>query len=99
MSLEKVDPKETNPALLGNARQPVRKIPFNLDDISFFDTSYMCDPLTGHSMGDDNDSDQEDWDAPLRRTTNVSSHILDSQRSPYKSSANTSSYDRSETML
>lgn len=95
MELSKVDAKETNASLLGTVRQTVRKIPFSLDELSFFDTSYMCDPLTGKSLTTpDDDSDQEDWDAPLRRSVNVSSHILNSQRSPNRTSANLQSYDR-----
>lgn len=77
MVLEKVDPRETNPALLGSLRQPVRKLPFRLNEIPFYDTMYMCDPVTGQSLDLGDDSDQEDWDAPLRRTVNVSSHIID----------------------
>lgn len=75
--LEKVDPQETNPALLGPLRPTVSKLPFRLDEIPFFDTSYMCDPLTGSVPTIlDVDSDNEEWDAPLRRTVNISSHIL-----------------------
>lgn len=76
MELEKIDPRETNAALLGSIPQPVRKLPFRLCEIPFYDTNYMCDPLTGTSI-DDPDSDQEDWDAPLRRTPNISLHIME----------------------
>ncbi|XP_031623809.1 neither inactivation nor afterpotential protein C [Contarinia nasturtii] len=76
MELEKVDPRESNPALLGTVRQPVRKLPFRLDEIPFYDTNYMCDPTTGQSLDLGDESDQEDWDAPLRRTVNISSHII-----------------------
>lgn len=77
MALEKIDPRETNPGLLGAVPQPVRKLPFRLNEIPFYDTTYMCDPATGQSL-DPEDSDQEDWDAPLRRTTNISLHIINS---------------------
>lgn len=91
MALEKVDPRETNPSLLGSARQPVRKLPFRLNEIPFYDTMYMCDPLTGQSL-DSDDSDQEDWDAPLRRTVNVSSHIINA--STESSEFNANNYER-----
>lgn len=80
--LDKIDAKETNPALLGPKRQAVNKLPFRLDEIPFFDTSYMCDPLTGSVVNMiDEDSDGEEWDAPLRRTINVSAQILDATKS------------------
>lgn len=80
--LEKINPQETNPALLGPLRPAVSKLPFRLDEIPFFDTSYMCDPLTGSVVTvQDADSENEEWDAPLRRNINVSSHILTSSYS------------------
>lgn len=79
MLLEKVDPKEINPALLGPLRPAVNKLPFRLDEIPFFDTSYMCDPLSGHVPEPmDGGSEHESWDAPLRRSNNISSLILQS---------------------
>lgn len=75
MMLEKVDPREANSGLLGAARQPIRKLPFRLDEIPFYDTNYMCDPNTGRSSDLEDESD-DDWDAPLRRNVNVSSHII-----------------------
>lgn len=90
MGLEKVDPRETNKALLGAIPQPVRKLPFRLSEIPFYDTTYMCDPTTGAENGDD--SDNEDWDAPLRRTVNISSHIINSS-SP-ASGLNANKYQR-----
>lgn len=83
MVLDRVDERERNPALLGCARQAVRKLPFRLDEIPFYDTSYMCDPINGKTnFVPDAESDQEDWDTPLRRTTNVSSHITKSYAMP-----------------
>lgn len=42
----------------------------------------MCDPLTGQVLNVlDADSDNEEWDAPLRRTVNVSSHIFTASNS------------------
>lgn len=80
--LEKIDQHETNPALLGPLRPAVSKLPFRLNEIPFFDTSYMCDPLTGQVLTViDADSDNEEWDAPLRRSVNISSHILTASHS------------------
>lgn len=76
--LEKVDPKETNPALLGPLPPAVNKIPFRLDEIPFFDTAYMCDPLSCPPDVQEYVEDNESWDAPLRRTKNISSHIVES---------------------
>lgn len=80
--MEKIDSNETNPALLGPLRPSVNKLPFRLNEIPFFDTSYMCDPLTGNVVKVLNeDSDQDNWDAPLQRTANVSSQIINSTHS------------------
>lgn len=93
MGLEKIDPRETNAALLGSIRQPVRKLPFRLSEIPFYDTNFMCDPLTGSAIDADADSDQEDWDAPLRRTPNISLHIME-QSSYQSSNLNANKYQR-----
>lgn len=95
MVLDKINEREKNPSLLGSVRQAVRKIPFRLDEIPFYDTSYMCDPINGQTKSaPDEDSDQEDWDAPLRRTVNISSHITYSTAIPNDSDANTENYER-----
>lgn len=90
--MEKVNPRESNPALLGAIPQPVRKLPFRLSEIPFYDTTYMCDPSTGGDFGDD--SDNEDWDAPLRRTANISSHIINASSSTSSSGINANKYQR-----
>lgn len=94
MLLEKVDPQETNPALLGSIRQPVRKLPFRLNEIPFYDTNYMCDPVTGGSLDVADESDQDDWDAPLRRTINISSHITNASNTSSSSCFNAEKYER-----
>lgn len=88
--LEKIDPKETNPALLGPMPQTVHKLPFRLDDIPFFDTTYLCDPVidsyynNSNTAAGDGDSDQEAWDAPLRRSTGkMSAKITVATQMPY----------------
>lgn len=95
MVLDKVDEREKNPALLGSVRLAVRKLPFRLDEIPFYDTTYMCDPMNGlNASAPNDDSDQEDWDAPLRRSTNASSYIANSSFSPSHNQANTENYQR-----
>lgn len=85
--LEKIDPMETNPALLGPMPQTVHKLPFRLDDIPFFDTTYLCDPVIDsyyNTAAGDVDSDQEAWDAPLRRSTGkMSAKITVATQMPY----------------
>lgn len=92
MPLEKVDPRETNPKLLGSAQIPVRRLPFRLNEIPFYDTHFMCDPLTGAALDPGDDSDNEEWDAPLRRATNISTHISNSAYT--SSSLNANKYQR-----
>lgn len=89
--LDKIDPKETNPAHLGPIRPAVHKIPFRFADIPYFDTMYMCDPIIGSystAIGN-SDSDQESWDAPLRRTQTISSKITTATQMPYNRSSQT----------
>lgn len=88
LELEKIDPRETNPKLLGYAQLPVRKLPFRLNEIPFYDTNFMCDPLTDASLNLGDDSDNEEWDAPLRRTVNISTHISNSSSVPSDLNAN-----------
>lgn len=88
MAMEKIDPNETNPKLLGSAQLPVRKLPFRLNEMPFYDTNFMCDPLTGAALDPGDDSDNEEWDAPLRRTVNISTHILNSSSAPSVLNAN-----------
>uniref|UniRef100_A0A182NBP7 non-specific serine/threonine protein kinase n=1 Tax=Anopheles dirus TaxID=7168 RepID=A0A182NBP7_9DIPT len=73
--LDKIDPNQRNPALLGPQKPPVWKLRFRFDDIPFFDTTYMCDPSSASYIYTGNDSETEDWDAPLRRRKNLSSEI------------------------
>lgn len=55
-------------------RRAVWKMPFRLDEIPFFDTTFLCEPsqLTHFTSYED---EIEPWDAPMRRRNNVSSHI------------------------
>lgn len=90
--LDKIDPKETNPAHLGPIRTAVCKIPFRFADIPYFDTTYLCDPIMGSYSTNgpvNSDSDQETWDAPLRRTNTISSKITTATQMPYNQSSQT----------
>lgn len=62
-------------------------MPFRIDEIPYFDTKFMCD-TSQLSNFTHNEEDAEPWDAPLRRRTNLSSHI-NSQLNPnmYKGGA------------
>uniref|UniRef100_A0A182IJF2 non-specific serine/threonine protein kinase n=1 Tax=Anopheles atroparvus TaxID=41427 RepID=A0A182IJF2_ANOAO len=84
--LEKIDPNERSAALLGPQKPPVWKLRFRFDDIPFFDTTYMCDPSSASYVYTGNDSDTEDWDAPLRRRNNLSSEITQSARKGMRTS-------------
>lgn len=75
--MERIDPQQTNAELLGPCKVSVWKLPFRLDEIPYFDTSYLCDPDAAPKIntGGGYDSDDECWDAPLVRRTTVSAKI------------------------
>lgn len=81
--LERVDPNQRNKDHLGPMRHSVWKIPFRLDDIPFFDTTYMCDPSKVRRVytSYESDGDSESWDAPMKRRHNLSSEITAHMRS------------------
>lgn len=83
MVLDKINPKETNPALLGPIRQPVRKLRFRLDDIPYFDTSFMCEPVGGPNYYDGESGEEEAWDAPLQRKKTVGFQLAKATQMPY----------------
>lgn len=55
-------------------RRAVWKIPFRLDEIPFFDTTFLCEPAQPTNFTTF-EEEAEPWDAPLRRRNNVSSQI------------------------
>ena len=81
--LDRVDPNQRNKEQLGPVRHAVWKIPFTLDDIPYFDTTYMCDPTKARRQytGNESDADSECWDAPMKRRHNLSSEIMSHMRS------------------
>lgn len=72
--LDRIDPQQMNAELLGPPKMTVWKLPFRLDEIPYFDTSYLCDPDAAPKISG-YDSDDECWDAPLHRRKTVSAKI------------------------
>ncbi|XP_061706914.1 neither inactivation nor afterpotential protein C isoform X2 [Cydia pomonella] len=62
--LDRVDPNVKGEDFLGSSPPTVWKLPFRIDQIQYYDTSYMCDPAVKSSQYD---SDHEQWDEPLQR--------------------------------
>lgn len=71
--LERIDPQQ-HVDQLGPAKLSVWMLPFRLDEIPYFDTTYLCDPDAAPKISG-YDSDDECWDAPLTRRTTVSAKI------------------------
>lgn len=42
--LDRVDPHAKGPEFLGSMPPTVWKLPFRIDQLQYYDTSYMCDP-------------------------------------------------------
>lgn len=64
--------------------QTVHKLPFRLDEIPFFDSTMLCDPVMDryYTPGTGNDSDDDSWDAPLKRAPTVAAKITVATRLP-----------------
>lgn len=60
---------------------PAKKLPFRLDEIPYYDTNFMCDPVnslareTGVNQLISND-DEEPWDAPFQRNPSLTAHLM-----------------------
>ncbi|KAI8427544.1 hypothetical protein MSG28_002059 [Choristoneura fumiferana] len=67
--LDRVDPHAKATDFLGSGPPTVWKLPFRIDQLQYYDTSYMCDPATKSSdtFASQYDSDHEQWDEPLKR--------------------------------
>lgn len=81
IGLNKIDPNDRDPNKLPY-RPSVWKLKFSWDDVPFFDTTYLCDPtqnITDNYNSCLYDSDQESWDAPMRRKTTISEKIVSSK--------------------
>lgn len=80
--LDKIDPKQCNPALLGPMPASVQRLPFRLHDIPFFDTTFLCDPVMDKYYTPGTGDSDDEWDAPLQRTSTVASRICMSTQMP-----------------
>ncbi|KAI8041867.1 hypothetical protein M5D96_003162 [Drosophila gunungcola] len=70
---ERINMREVNSSQLGPLPVPIKKMPFRLDQIPFYDTQYMTFPnqlLTQHM------EDDEPWDSPLQRNPSMTSCAL-----------------------
>lgn len=81
IGLKKIDPNDRDPNKLPY-RPSVWNLKFSWDEVPFFDTTYLCDPSQNIIDNYNSclyDSDQESWDAPMRRKTTVSEKIVSSK--------------------
>uniref|UniRef100_A0A2A4IVW3 Uncharacterized protein n=1 Tax=Heliothis virescens TaxID=7102 RepID=A0A2A4IVW3_HELVI len=67
--LDRVDPHSKESDFLGSGPPTVWKLPFRIDQLQYYDTSYMCDPSakSNDTFASQYDSDHEQWDEPLKR--------------------------------
>ncbi|KAI4465640.1 hypothetical protein MML48_3g00022028 [Holotrichia oblita] len=75
IDLESVEIKAHASTWLQEIQPPVLKLPFRLDDVPYFDTTYMCDPVTTSGLAIEG---EEAWDSPFQWRDNVSSQIISS---------------------
>ncbi|KAI5639668.1 myosin head (motor domain) domain-containing protein [Phthorimaea operculella] len=83
--LDRVDPHAKGLDFLGSGPPTVWKLPFRIDQLSYYDTSYMCDPSakSNDTFASQYDSDHEQWDEPLKRRT------MGAQAEPTRTTAGT----------
>ncbi|XP_026756966.2 neither inactivation nor afterpotential protein C [Galleria mellonella] len=67
--LDRVNPQTKECDFLGSGPPTVWKLPFRIDQLQYYDTSYMCDPTAKctDTFASQYDSDHEQWDEPLKR--------------------------------
>ncbi|KAJ0181639.1 hypothetical protein K1T71_002361 [Dendrolimus kikuchii] len=67
--LDRVDPQAKEEVFLGSSPPSVWKLPFRIDQLQYYDTTYMCDPSakSNDTFASQYDSDHEQWDDPLKR--------------------------------
>ncbi|ALC38813.1 ninaC [Drosophila busckii] len=80
---ERINTREVNSAQLGPMPVPIKKMPFRLDQIPFYDTQYMVDPANSISRQTfpnhlllQQTEDDEPWDSPLQRNPSMTSCLL-----------------------
>ncbi|KAK9687666.1 Myosin head (motor domain) [Popillia japonica] len=75
IELGSVEVKAHASTWLQEIQPPVLKLPFRLDDVPYFDTTYMCDPVAVSGPAIEG---EDAWDSPFQRRENVSSQIISS---------------------
>nr|AAA28721.1 ninaC long protein [Drosophila melanogaster] len=80
---ERINMREVNSSQLGPLPVPIKKMPFRLDQIPFYDTQYMVDPANSISrqafpnqLLTQHMEDDEPWDSPLQRNPSMTSCAL-----------------------
>lgn len=78
--MNNINSNENNQGLFGTLPIPTKKLPFRLDEIPFYDTSFMCDPVNSLSRQSGVNQivpieNEERWDAPLLNSS-LTSHIM-----------------------
>ncbi|XP_037708144.1 neither inactivation nor afterpotential protein C [Drosophila subpulchrella] len=80
---ERINMREVNSSQLGPLPVPMKKMPFRLDQIPFYDTQYMVDPANSISrqtfpnqLLTQHMEDDEPWDSPLQRNPSMTSCAL-----------------------
>ncbi|XP_017859556.1 PREDICTED: neither inactivation nor afterpotential protein C [Drosophila arizonae] len=80
---ERINMREVNSSQLGPLPVPIKKMPFRLDQIPFYDTQYMVDPansITRQTFPNhlllQQTEDDEPWDSPLQRNPSMTSCLL-----------------------
>ncbi|KAL5282534.1 MYO3A family protein [Megaselia abdita] len=78
--LSNINTSENNPGLFGTLPIPAKKLPFRLDEIPYYDTSFMCDPVSSlvrqAGMNQIITEDDESWDAPFQRRPSVIARLM-----------------------
>ncbi|XP_055376536.1 neither inactivation nor afterpotential protein C [Condylostylus longicornis] len=78
VNLDKINVKQVNVSAFGPVPLPTRKLPFRLQDIPYFDTTYMCDPVNPISRMKINttEPEEEPWDAPLQMNPSLTAYLM-----------------------
>ncbi|XP_060801531.1 neither inactivation nor afterpotential protein C [Amyelois transitella] len=81
--LDRVNPQAKEADFLGSGPPTVWKLPFRIDQLQYYDTSYMCDPAakSTDTFASQYDSDHEQWDEPLKRRFTAQTDITTSSTS------------------
>ncbi|KAG7311754.1 hypothetical protein JYU34_002814 [Plutella xylostella] len=71
--LDRVDPHSRQKEFLGSSPPSVWKLPFGINQLTYYDTTHMCDPSgkSNDTFASQYDSDHEQWDEPLKRRSSL----------------------------